>query len=234
VDGLAGMAVNDIMHKDNWDKYNNYWTWYNLRAAVNYSGKVYNSLQQNELLYQIEKSHFGEVIQQKVQRDKRLPIGNDPGEPGIEWNKYHYKELSQFSRNQIRLLLGMRTGHNNRRYYMAQQLGIKTDMMCKCGRHRHCLGDTMRLCRMKGTREAMDRLRYTARTLILRDRNLYDAAQADPDKRKEGRSEPKGIDQFGFEEPVEYLYPKGHYHADTVYGLKKAMLCFYKYILHHT
>ena len=234
VDGLAGQAVDEIMHKDNWNKFNNYWTWYNLRAAVNYSGKVFNNLQQDELIYQIERSHFGEIIQYKVQRDHREPYGKDPGEPGIEWNKYHYRELSQFSRNQIRLLLGMRTGHNNMRYYMAQQLGIDTDMLCKCGRHRHCLWDVMRICRMEGTQDALNKLRHKARILILKDQRLYAAAQADPDRKKKGGTKPKGIDHFDFENPVEYLYPKGHYHADTIFGLKKAILCFYKYILHHT
>ena len=247
VDVLAGKGCDDVWKDGHQTRFTDYWSWYNLRASSHYSLRFYKSLQKEDLVWSALDTNYGEIVQRKYWRDYQEEIpGFQRAKPGIEWNKYHYKELSLFSRNEMRLLLGMRTGHNNLRHWISH-INPTVDGQCKCGHHRHHLIGIMEQCMLPEVQKELRTLKATAASLIRRDSIKQqqesgipdletfseDMSIPEPDESPRQRNPSGNRSLFRFNDPVEYLYPRNH-SPETNVDLKKAIISFYRKILRIT
>ena len=227
VDHVAKQGCNEVLDAVTSKCFKNYWSFYNMRATINYSKRYFRQQQEDLLLDALDITQYGDILKRKYDRDYKeavtAPDGHviQKGEHGLKWNKYHYRELSQFTRNEIRLLLRMRTGHNELRHYMSKLFPHHIDPICHCGTHRHHLIGLMEHCQLPAIQQARSHLISTAFDILRQDKELKDAKSTDDAPKKHYHS------LFNSLDPTDYLYPKG-FEQETAILLKKAIIRFYK------
>ena len=203
-----------------------YWSFYNLRAALKNDLKEYTAKMQNELTKAIQGTKYGTIMSRKVTRDEihKTDGIHDWTVPhsGYRWNKYHYKELSSFSRDEIRILIALRTGHDHLRHYMSK-MHKHIDPRCSCGGHPHELQSILRNCTLPTTVKYRNELVHAVGEALQQEALIRSSAG-------QQQSAPLPAAVFDYYDPLEYLYPKG-VSAQTACILKRLIIRFYRQLV---
>ena len=80
--------------------------------------------------------------------------------PGVNWNQYYKQELKLLSRDDVRSLLGIRSGHNHMNLYMCERLKLADfpSTLCYCGREDQTMQHIIRECRDEETQAHVKRM----------------------------------------------------------------------------
>ena len=83
--------------------------------------------------------------------------------PGVNWNQYYKKELKLLSRDEARMLLGMRSGHNHMNHYMHRRLKLDEfpTSLCYCGKEEQTFEHIIKECRDEETRTQVRNMQST-------------------------------------------------------------------------
>ena len=191
----------------------NPWVCYSMKAATRRAEDYFRGLQQTELSESIGKTRYGEVFEDLLERERALGAVTQGGH---RWGKYHLRELREFSRDSIRILLGLRTGHNKLGHHTQQFITTRNDDgICSCSRpERQDLKHLISCCTLPDIQRHRHTLHRTALDLYSRDR-LNDPV-------------PRGL--IALHSPLTYLYPLCE-DKEVVKGLKEAIIHFYRQVV---
>ena len=195
------------------------WEYYNIKAALAQDLVPFHEQQQDALIASVMKTTYGTVLHSKFMRDtteesrktKRIV-------DGYKWDKTLYDEMSHFSRDEIRILLALRTGHNHFGRYMSKLHPRRVNPTCSCGRATNCLEHVMRDCPDRRVAQFRATLISEGMKAIKRDLEL----------KKE--SEPSSGDTASCvdpRDPLMYLFPLG-VTKSTARHLKRLIVTFYR------
>ena len=192
------------------------WGYYNQRAALHQDLQPFFEQQQAKLSASVLNTVYGTVLHSKLLRDTthdQRRTGNVA--EGYKWNRYHYHELSRFSRDEIRILLALRTGHNHFKHYISL-LNPRVQARCECGRSYHHLEHVMRDCADARVIELRQLMIREGMKLMLSD---HQSQQAKDKELSLPCVDPR--------DPLMYLFPLS-VESTTADGLKKLIINFYR------
>ena len=122
-DGLAKEEMQEVEEDNRW-RYDR-WSWYSLRAAkrtVMIKAKEYMAQKLREAILESEYS---------IEWKKYLKKETDFKENPIKWSKIRKTEMQWYSRDQMRLLIGIRSGHIKLNEYMCNRLNRTNSPVCR-------------------------------------------------------------------------------------------------------
>ncbi len=154
-DALAKSGMEQI--EENKDATYNVWKFYSMRAAIN-RNKQYYQEQMNTILQEaIDKTRFGDTLKKYKKQKARTDYP-------FKWSKQFKKELTYLSRDMIRHLIAVRTGHTKLNYYLSKGLNIRDTEDCKiCGQTetiQHILDECDHPIRLYYKQQMIDKIMY--------------------------------------------------------------------------
>jgi len=122
-DKLAKEGMEEVLKDKDW----NYdrWSWYSLRAAKRTVLRGARLSMAREMREAIQNSEYSGLWRQYLLNNK------EETENPIKWQRKFKKELSMYSRDQIRLLIGIRSGHLKLNEYMCNRLNRTNSPNCR-------------------------------------------------------------------------------------------------------
>jgi hypothetical protein len=234
-DELAGVARQLVDPRRN--KYDE-WSFYHMRGVLTRCRRAFDCQMEESLRKSLERTRYGHIIKAEWQRgvraleratDKRHPgratwdTGQCSG-AGVPWTDFYKKEMQTVSRDVMRIIIGLRTGHNHLNLYMTELLKVKQDATCFCGQRGQDFAHLLEDCDdalLHHRRQALQRrvklLYHTARELIL---------DADPLAKIRWH-----IGQLDFFNGLAYLYPPYDIPMDIRGQILHATADFYRWVM---
>ena len=123
------------------------WSYYHMRAVLNRCKRSFDSQMERDLATALRHTTYGTAYRNEWRRSQRYmhqhQIQRHPARSkrdsrfiinaGIPWTDFFKQELPLLSRDSMRILLGLRSGHNHLHHYMHSLLRLRPDSLCFCG-----------------------------------------------------------------------------------------------------
>ena len=122
VDHLAKQGMVQVLQDPKW-QYNR-WSWFSLKAAKNTVYGYQKQQMEQQLKLSLQKSMFSGNWWDHVQEN---------GKSSIQWAKFRKEDMRQYTRNELRILIGIKSGHLKLRSYVHQRFQKLSSPNC-----RHC------------------------------------------------------------------------------------------------
>lgn len=214
------------------------WSFYHMRGVLNRCRRAFDCQMEETLRNSLKETKYGHIIKAEWERgltalkkvkDKRHPgratwdTGQCSG-AGIPWTDFFKKEMQTVSRDVMRIIIGLRTGHNHLNLYMTELLKVKKDNTCFCGQQgqdfAHLLEDCddFSLHRRRQALQARVKLLYLTAREIIKD--------TDPSAKILWN-----IDQLDFYNGLVYLYPPYDIPMDIRGQILHATADFYRWVM---
>ena len=207
--GQASVRTRDA--RDNPGLYDE-WSFYHMRAVLNRCKRSFDSQMELDLHRSLQHTSYGFPYRKEWHRAQRYmrahKLQRHPARSkrdsrfivsaGIPWTDFFKQELSLLSRDAMRILLGLRSGHNHLHHYMHTLLHLHPDSVCFCGASGQDLAHLLEDC---------DDSTLLSRRSVLHHRVLslyHDAWQQLRDTHVSPHWTPSDMDLF---DSLTYLFP---------------------------
>jgi hypothetical protein len=136
------------------------WSYYHMRGVLNRCRRYFDSKMERDLARSLQQTRFGHQISAEWRRGKaELQKSKDKRHParaaydsryqitaGIPWTDFFKREMQFVSRDVMRIIIGLRTGHNHLNGYMTDLLHVRSDHRCFCGQQGQDLAHLLEDC----------------------------------------------------------------------------------------
>jgi len=132
------------------------WCYLSLRAACNRNKIPIHDSLESDLRQSVKQSRFGRTY-------RYIEVYCSPQQ--ISWTSRYRKSLRGLSRQDVRILIALRTGHDYLNYYRYSRLRTASTPLCPCGVGSQTIQHILRTCTNPAIQRLRSQVMHTARTL---------------------------------------------------------------------
>ena len=157
-DHLANLGRIATKKDKGYERYEN-WKFISKKAICNEIKRLYRKQTKAKHNDSMSKTKFGELLQD------------------VKWTKRFKAETKILTRRELRILMGLRNGHNYLRKYLKERLHKKIDIKCRCGKGEETVKHIWEECEDERTKQEREKTQKILRNIIKEDNRALNESQ---------------------------------------------------------